>query len=91
MEEIQHLLVTEISLLIHLPKITFKIVSSLALPNRFRDCGESANDEVAFDEDDDGNVCELLPLNLCGNVFDFSQLLPRASLSVPLLSIVGCN
>lgn len=72
-------------------KITFKIVSSLALPNRFRDCGESASDEVAFDEDDDGNVCELLPLNLCGNVFDFSQLLPRASLSVPLLSIVGCN
>lgn len=46
---------------------------------------------MAFDEDDDGNVCELLPLNLCGNVFDFSQLLPRASLSVPLLSIVGCN
>ena len=36
---------------------TFKIVSSEALPKRFREfCGESASDEAAFDDDDDGSV-----------------------------------
>lgn len=52
---------------------TFKIVSSEALPNRLRDCGESARDDAAFDDEDDGRVCELLLLNLCGNVLDFSH------------------
>ena len=53
---------------------TFKIVSSEALPNRLRDWGESANDDAAFDDEEDGSVCELLLLNLCGNVLDFSHL-----------------
>lgn len=53
---------------------TFKIVSSEALPNRLRDCGESASDDAALDDDEDGRVCELLLLNLCGNVLDFSHL-----------------
>jgi hypothetical protein len=51
----------------------FKIVSSEALPKRLRDCGESASDDAAFDDEDDGSVCELLLLNLCGKVFDFSH------------------
>lgn len=58
---------------------TFKIVSSLALPKRFRDCGESASDDVAFDDEDDGSVCELLLLNLCGSVFDFSHFSRESS------------
>lgn len=57
-----------------LMNVTFKIVSSEALPKRFRDWGESANDEAALDEEDDGSVCELLLLNLCGSVLDFSHL-----------------
>lgn len=55
------------------PLTCFNIVSSLALPNRFREGrGDSAPLFivplfVAF-------VCELLELpNLCGNVFDFSH------------------
>lgn len=62
-----------------MPPLTFKIVSSLALPKRLRDCGESASDEVAFDDDDDGRVCELLLLSLCGSVLDFSHFSRESS------------
>jgi hypothetical protein len=66
-------------------KHTFKIVSSLALPNRFRDgFGDSAPLPVDVFSDCD---VELLP-SLCGNVFDFSHKRERSLLSLLLLLLL---